>query len=73
MPRIETGNTIARRILFSGNLTGMSRATGVTLSTLKRRRDRPGMLTLDELGAIAGYLELTPEEITLLIKERGFT
>ena len=73
MPRIDTGNTIARRILFSGNLTGMSRATGVTLSTLKRRRDRPGMLTLDELSAIAEYLELTPEEITLLIKERGFT
>lgn len=73
MPRIETGNTIARRMLFGGNLSKMSRETGITWSTLKRRRDRPGMLTLDELSAIAGYLDLTQEEIALLIKERGFT
>lgn len=71
MPRIETGNTLARRILFGGNLSKLSRETGIAWSTLKRRRDRPGMLTLDELGAIADYLDLTPEEITLVIKERG--
>ena len=72
MPKVRTPEDHARQVLFNPNNTELAALFGTRDSTtVKRRRERPGTLRLDELAAIVKEDGITAEELYTIVLERG--
>ena len=71
MPRVRTADDTARRYLFCGGMTQLSRDTGIVRQTLYNRRKKPGTLTLDELALLVKASGTDAGELYRLVTERG--
>ena len=71
MPKVNTPDTEARRILFAGSDTYLAQITGTCRQTMARRREEPGTLRLDELAEIVKKEGITAAELYRLVRMRG--
>ena len=53
----------------SETLAGLSLASGITRTTLRRRLNHPGQFTLDEIEAIAKAARIEPDDVLARIAE----
>ena len=71
MARVRTPDDTARKYLLTGNMTRLSRDTGIIRQTLYNRRKRPGKMTLDELALLVKASDVDADELYRIVKERG--
>ena len=71
MARVRTPDDTARKYLLTGNITRLSRETGIIRQTLYNRRKRPGKMTLDELALLVKASDVDADELYRIVKERG--
>lgn len=72
MAKIRTPDDHARQVLFNHNNKELAALFGTKDSTtVRRRRERPGTLRLDELAAIVKEDGITAEELYMIVMERG--
>lgn len=70
--KIRTPDDHARQVLFNHNNKELAVLFGTKDSTtVRRRRERPGTLRLDELAAIVKEDGITAEELFAVVMERG--
>ena len=68
---LEREDQQARRILFNGSQSELSRKSGIPRRTLYNKRAQPGKITLDELSALVYVQGITKTELWELVSGRA--
>lgn len=70
MALMSKADNLARRLLFYGKKSDITRKSGIPERSLYNKQKQPGKLTLDEFAALVNAQELDKEEVFAVVSAR---